>query len=469
VLLASALKLWAGAAAEIQIGFLAAKADFESGTRFGQRQETAENRLASKDNLGVPNDETQSSSQFDREVPTFMSLRSVEIFSGAGGLALGIARAGFEHLAVVEWDSDACRTLRENQRRVRQMRSWPIHNCDVRAFDFGSLPEGIELLAGGVPCQPFSIGGKHLGHEDERNMFPELIAAVRMLRPKAVLVENVRGLARPSFEKYFGYIELMLTYPELTRRPGEEWISHRARLERQHTSGLFKGLNYKVVPQVLNAADYGIPQKRERLFFVAIRADLGVKWTFPMPTHSLDSLLWEQYVSQEYWERHSVSKRLRPSPNRSQAGRIEALKNSSAPLLTKRWRTVRDAICDLPKPTSQRGNEEMSVTHFAIPGARSYAGHTGSPLDEPAKTLKAGVHGVPGGENMLAMPDGSVRYFTIRESSRLQSFPDEFTFVGSWTESMRQIGNAVPVDLAYFLASELKSVLGSRIRRLSVA
>jgi len=300
-------------------------------------------------------------------------------------------------------------------------------------------------------------------------MFPELISAVRKLRPKAVLVENVRGLARPSFAKYFGYIELMLTYPEITRRPAEEWASHRARLEKHHTGGIYRGLNYKVVHQVLNAADYGIPQKRERLFLVAIRADLGVEWTFPQPTHSFESMLWDQYISQEYWERHGVSKRARPELSYSLAARIDNLKRTSSPLLTASWRTVRDAICSLSDPYPKRGNEEAALTHFIIPGARSYAGHTGSPLDEPAKTLKAGVHGVPGGENMVAMPNGDVRYFTIRESSRLQTFPDEFTFTGSWTESMRQIGNAVPVDLAFLLAANLKSVLGGRIRHLSVA
>jgi len=303
----------------------------------------------------MPNKETQTGAKIHRKVPIVMILRSVEIFSGAGGLALGIARAGFEHLAVVEWDGDACRTMRENQGRVKEMRIWPVHHCDVRDFDFTSLPEGIELLAGGVPCQPFSIGGKHLGQEDERNMFPELISAVRKLRPKAVLVENVRGLARPSFAKYFGYIELMLTYPEITRRPAEEWASHRARLEKHHTGGIYRGLNYKVVHQVLNAADYGSPQKRERLFLVAIRADLGVEWTFPQPTHSFESMLWDQYISQEYWERHGVSKRARPELSYSLAARIDNLKRTSSPLLTASWRTVRDAICSLSDPYPKRG------------------------------------------------------------------------------------------------------------------
>lgn len=121
--------------------------------------------------------------------------------------------------------------------------------------------------------------------------------------------------------------------------------------------------------------------------------------------------------------------------------------------------TVRDAISGLPTPAKSRTSEEPGLNHFFIPGAREYVGHSGSPLDEPSKTLKAGVHGVPGGENMLAMENGTVRYFTIRESARLQSFPDNFIFPGSWSESMRQIGNAVPVRLAELLARRLVSVL----------
>ena len=101
----------------------------------------------------------------------------------------------------------------------------------------------------------------------------------------------------------------------------------------------------------------------------------------------------------------------------------------------------------------------MFANHKLQGGARSYPGHTGSPLDEPAKTLKAGDHGVPGGENMLRTPSGSVRYFSIRESARLQTFPDDFVFHGSWTESMRQLGNAVPVALAEIVARSVKAKL----------
>ncbi|MGO9404234.1 MAG: DNA cytosine methyltransferase [Terriglobales bacterium] len=392
-------------------------------------------------------------------------MQSVELFSGAGGLALGVARAGFKHLAVVEWDRSAYRTLKENQtRNVESMPDWPVHQCDVREFDYGLVQGSVDLLAGGVPCQPFSIGGKHKGHEDERNMFPEMASAIRRLMPKAVLIENVRGLARPSFSKYFGYIELMLSYPEIVRKRGEEWSDHLSRLERYHTRGRRDGLCYNVVHQVLNAANYGIPQKRERLFFVAIRADLAIEWSFPLPTHCADTLLWEQFRTGEYWERHGI-RAMKPSP--ALRARLDTVTQYLLPPPRKAWRTVRDVISDLPQPSESRTSQEPGLTHFMISGARSYAGHTGSVLDQPAKTLKAGVHGVPGGENMLALARGRVRYFTIRESARLQSFPDTFVFPDSWTESMRQIGNAVPVELAELLAQRLASVLGPKERCLS--
>jgi DNA (cytosine-5)-methyltransferase 1 len=391
-------------------------------------------------------------------------MQSVELYTGAGGLALGISRAGFKHLAVIELDRHSCNTIQENQnRRVEGVDYWPVFNCDVREFDFGSLPKGIELLAAGVPCQPFSIGGKHKGHSDERNLFPQTIDVIRCLKPKAVIIENVRGLRRPSFAKYFGYIELMLTYPEIVRKKEEQWAEHLSRLERYHTRGKRDGLLYRVVHRILNAADYGVPQKRERLFMVAIRADLGIEWSFPAATHSPERLLWEQFCSEEYWDRCDVPAGRRPKPAGALRARIRNLRSLLVPPTLKPWRTVREAISSLPKPPRFRTTDEPGLTHFSIPGARSYAGHTGSPLDEPAKTLKAGVHGVPGGENMLAEPDGSVRYFTIRESARLQTFPDSFVFPSSWTESMRQIGNAVPVMLAEQIAVNLKSTLSQRM------
>ena len=117
----------------------------------------------------------------------------------------------------------------------------------------------------------------------------------------------------------------------------------------------------------------------------------------------------------------------------------------------KPWVTIRDRIADLPDPEAANG----VMNHVFQAGARRYVGHTGSPIDEPAKTLKAGDHGVPGGENMIAFNDGRVRYFTVREAARIQTFPDEYRFVSSWSENMRQLGNAVPVELGRIIASEI--------------
>ena len=116
---------------------------------------------------------------------------------------------------------------------------------------------------------------------------------------------------------------------------------------------------------------------------------------------------------------------------------------------------MRDALAGLPDPETSPQAARGFLNHRFQAGARSYAGHTGSPLDEPGKTLKAGVHGVPGGENMLARPDGSVRYFSVRESARLQTFPDSYVFNGAWSEAMRQLGNAVPVTLAQVVGADV--------------
>lgn len=389
-------------------------------------------------------------------------MRSVELFTGAGGLALGIENAGFHHDTVVERNRHCCETIRENQRRgFASLKGWRLYSGDVRAFDYSTITDAIDLLAGGPPCQPFSIGGKHKGPLDRRDMFPEMVRAVRELRPRAIMVENVRGLLRDSFAKYFEYVTLQLQYPEVISKPNENWSDHLRRLERHHTTGREKGLHYKVVFQPLNAADYGVPQKRNRVIIVGIRADLGIEWSFPNPTHSHDTLLVDQWVTGDYWERHRIAKHRRPNVPTRLKMKVEQLKSEHTLSLfqTQPWGTVRDAIADLPEPES--GHGKAIFNHTYIPGARSYAGHTGSPLDEPAKALKAGDHGVPGGENMLVKSDGSIRYFTVRESARLQTFPDKYFLCGVWSEAMRQLGNAVPVLLSQTVAGEIAARLAA--------
>ncbi|MBT8419838.1 MAG: DNA cytosine methyltransferase [Gammaproteobacteria bacterium] len=387
-------------------------------------------------------------------------MKSIELFAGAGGLAMGISLAGFESLAITEWDRWACDTIRENQKRGYPLvKDWPLREGDVREFDWLSIPEEIDLLAGGPPCQPFSMGGKHKAYGDERDMFPPTTEIVRELKPKSFILENVKGLARSRFANYYQYILLRLEFPEVTIRHGETWTNHLSRLQKEKTSGALhgSGLTYNVVSTLVNAADYGIPQKRERVFIVGFRSDLGIDWSFPRPTHSFDALLYSQWISREYWNRHGISKSKQSDMPERFKNRIMNLSDMLFPLEEKPWRTVRDALLDLPDPRD--GSARGFYNHNFQNGARTYKGHTGSPLDLPAKTLKAGDHGVPGGENTMISENGSVRYFSVRESARIQTFPDGYVFHGSWTEAMRQLGNAVPVALARRVAASVAECL----------
>jgi len=369
---------------------------------------------------------------------------SLELFSGAGGLAKGIERSGASHKAFVEWNPSACKTLRYNY--------CPdiVHEVDVRSFDFKKFT-GVDLIAGGPPCQPFSLGGKAKGFNDDRDMFPYAISAIRQVVPKAFVFENVKGLLRKSFSEYFNYILLQLTYPDVIKKESD-WKMHLSELEKIHTSGRYKGVKYNVVYRLVNAANYGVPQKRERVIIVGIRSDLNVSWCFPEETHSEDSLLWDKYITQEYWEKHAISPSVGDLLSFDlEKKRLKEKYGFFSPTL-RPWQTVRDVICDLPNPLEIK---DYHPEHYYRGGAKSYPGHTGSDIDQPSKALKAGDHGVPGGENMIRFSDGMVRYFTILEAKRIQTFPDDYPILGSWTEAMRQLGNAVPVKLGEVVTQTL--------------
>ncbi|SUP37474.1 Modification methylase HaeIII [Vibrio owensii] len=380
-------------------------------------------------------------------------MRSVELFAGGGGLAIGLDQAGFEPQVIVELNKDACNTLRQNYLTDGEHL---LYEGDIKKFDYQQVNEPVALVSGGPPCQPFSLGGSHKAHNDDRDMFPEAVRAIRELQPKAFIFENVKGLLRKTFTEYFEYIILQLQYPSMAKYEGEDWEHHLSRLEQHHTSLHEPELEYKVVYRLLNSADYGVPQKRERVFIVGFRADVDARWSFPEPTHSDEALFWDKWVSGNYWNRHRI-----PQPNLDdktlrKVDRLEKKYGMFAPE-TLPWVTVRDALSNIPDP---RTNTEHSfLNHEFKDGARSYPGHTGSYIDEPSKTLKAGAHGVPGGENMIRYEDGSIRYFTVRESARIQTFPDNYVLEGAWGEAMRQLGNAVPVELARKVGASVHEAL----------
>ena len=172
-------------------------------------------------------------------------LTCVEICAGAGGQALGLAMAGFVHVALVEYEQEYCNVLKANRQE------WNVICADVHKFD-GHPYEGVDLLAGGVPCPPFSVAGKQLGKDDERDLFPEAIRLILEIRPRAVMLENVRGFLDSGFEEY-----------------------------RDHIFTEIKKLGYVTHIKLLNASDYGVPQLRPRVVIVGIRKDQAGAFEYP--------------------------------------------------------------------------------------------------------------------------------------------------------------------------------------------
>ncbi|GAA1583972.1 DNA cytosine methyltransferase [Nocardia ninae] len=440
---------------------------------------------------------------------------SVELFAGGGGLAMGVHRAGFRPLLFNEFNSRACETLERSDpktlgmdgierihdarpmgsvERVRPVppepgQPAPLYPGDVQDLDMSALCGKVAVLAGGPPCQPFSAGGVAKGDEDKRNMFPAMFEAVRQIRPKAVICENVRGLLRPSFAEYFEYIQNELRLPFEQRDPEDRWQDHNSRLTKilrqPNIADDEDSEHYKVVKVAVNAAEYGVPQVRNRVVLVAFRADLRVD------VHAFEKYVGTPQYSEAalfrsmrkddgpYWQRHEVPLHVR----RKVQDRIpKIIKDDDL----KPFRTLRDAIQGfgtdskiplpaLPPVDLSRLHEKFNFgeskgisDHIGWPGARIYKGHTPNELDRPAKTVKAGVHGVPGGESVMLLDerekDGQSykhRYMTVRETARVMTFPDDWRGSGPRGEQMRQLGNAVPVALGEFFARAVADALAS--------
>lgn len=378
-------------------------------------------------------------------------IRGIELFSGAGGLSIGSITSGIDHLLFVDKDPISCGLLSAYLNAKQGAADSTIVATDITKVDFEPFSGLVDIITGGPPCQPFSAGGSKRGLADHRDMFPHAVRAVRETRPKAFLFENVAGLIQGRFSDYREYIKLQLEHPSLVRDQHESWLAHRERLRECHLSG---APEYRVIlKDDLNAADYGTPQQRLRILFIGIRNDLNISFTLPKPQYSKFALQYSQWCTGEYWDHHKIAASEIPD-------RPDNIKSSDELLHLagdmKPWRTLRDGFYGLSQPKI----EPCRFGHSLIPGARTYPGHDGSELDWVSKTLKAGAHGVPGGENCLRLRDGSVRYYTLRECARIQGFPDDYTIpLGPWTPIMRAFGNAVPVPVAELFTLSLVSAM----------
>jgi DNA (cytosine-5)-methyltransferase 1 len=381
----------------------------------------------------------------------------VELFAGAGGLALGLSMAELPPDHLIELNAQCCKTLRHNAAGSEPFVKGHIHEEDVAEINWPErISSPVRLLSAGPPCQPFSLAGKHLAESDNRNEFPSTMRAVRALLPAAILFENVHGLSRSSFRPYLHYIFGQLECPHIAPRQGDLWQEHFSRIQKERESSGFTPL-YNVTWRLINAADYGVPQVRSRVIILATRAGLPVV-EIPSPTHSMAALVREQ-ESGRYWDRHGL-----PTPGawKPPKGPPGYARDPEAVRLP--WLTVRDGLRGLADPPPENDSQEMN--HWFIPGARTYSKHDGSSPDWPSKTIKAGVHGVAGGENIMRLPDGSVRYYTLREMARLQGFPDRYYFQGTRSRIIGQIGNAVPCQLARALGEALWPALNEFEKRL---
>lgn len=390
-------------------------------------------------------------------------MRSIELFAGAAGLGMGLAKAGFHHEIVVERDHDACETIRYNQKRGHHLvQDWKVVEADVADVDLSAVAPEPDLLSGGPPCQPFSAGGSHAGADDERNCWPWTINATRILRPRAFVFENVPGILR--HKEYLDYLIMALTLPELSN-PTADWRDDADFLRKCIEQGVKSPPRYNVSVEKLTATDYGVAQARSRVFIVGMREDVKGAWSAPSATHSAEQLLDDKWISGIYWDRHGIAR-----PEMDQAG-IRHLRNhnrrGSGDLFAERLKphmTVRDAIGDLPTAVPE-GSPGVLNHEAATREAKAYKGHTGSPIDEPSKTLRAGVHGVSGGENMVDYGPEAVgaryRHFTVREAARIMGVDDDYAFPGTWSDGLKQMGNAVCPPMATAIGESIHRALSN--------
>lgn len=382
------------------------------------------------------------------------TLRSVEIFAGAAGLGLGLAKAGFKHEVVVENDDDACETIRLNQRNGHHLvEGWDIRQADIQSCDLSDVSGDIDLVAGGPPCQGFSVGGLHRGAKDERNLWPWAIETVAQLKPRAFAFENVPNLASAHGD-YLSYLRAALSLPTIA--DPANWQEDAARLAGILATGQSFDPSYRVHVDTLVASDYGTGQRRKRLFIVGIRDDVAGDYATPEATHDEHALMEQKWLTGEYWARHGI---VQQHPDKDGLAWLKRHNRQPRDMFAPRlapWRTVRDVISEIP---ADAPNSEDATRAFM-----TYKGHTGSDADRPAKTHRAGDHGVSGGEmGFVSNIQGleASRHYTVREAAALSDFDHDYRFHGSWGDGLRQIGNAVPCRLGEAVGRQIARALAA--------
>ena len=324
---------------------------------------------------------------------------SIELFAGAGGLALGVEKAGFNTLGLIEFDKDAADTLKKNRP------NWNVINDDIANIScldlekYFSIKKGeLDLLSGGAPCQAFSYAGKRLGLEDARGtLFYHYALFLEKLQPKMFLFENVRGL--------------------LTHDHGKTYAT---------MLDIFTRAGYTIDKQVLNAWNYGVPQKRERLITIGIRNDLVGKTEYRFPkAHNYKPVLRDVLLDCPDGPGVPYGEKKRKIFELVQAGGY--------------WRDIDPAIA-----------KEYMKSCWDMEGGRTGILRRMS-LDEPSLTVLTS----PSQKQTERCHPLEARPFTVRENARCQTFPDDWEFCGNVSAQYKQVGNAVPVNLAYDIAKEI--------------
>lgn len=332
-------------------------------------------------------------------------MKSIELFAGAGGLALGLEQAGFKHIGLVEFDRSAANTLLMNRPQ------WNVLCEDIalttqrdleKEFNIGKGK--LDLLSGGAPCQSFSYAGKKLGLNDVRGtMFYHYATFLERLQPKMFLFENVRGL-----------------------------LSHDHGKTYQTILNIFEDQGYTTYHKVLNSWDYGVPQKRERLITVGIRNDLIEKCTFEFPLkHEYKPIMRDVKLDE--------------NPSSEECGKYSPYKEKVFALVPPGgyWRDIDPEIA----------KDYMKTCWFMGGGRTGILRRIG--LDEPSLTVLTN----PGMKQTDRCHPLEVRPFSYRENARIQTFPDDWEFCGKLSEKYKQVGNAVPVKLAYEIGIKIKETL----------